>query len=280
MQPDVIVLGCGPAGLLAAQAAVDGGYKTTVLSRKQKSPLWGCQYLHQPIPGLTTMGTYVKVDYRLLGTSMGYREKVYGDGYAGRVSPEEYEKPHLAWDLRKTYDELWDRWSCYVLDVPFRDGETVRAVLSAFYETNPHLVVISTIPAMVLCMRPEHNFASAPVWAMGDSDTQRVPVRAEIISGEPNVVLCNGDPDQGWYRASHVLGYGTVEWPFRPERRKPPFNGVALVQKPIKTNCNCNDRVVRAGRYGKWEKGVLTHQVYQEVTELLGAGVQARLFDV
>ena len=92
------------------------------------------------------------------------------------------------------------------------------------------------------------------------------------------VVECNGTRDVGWYRKATVFGHTTVEWPIR---RKPPVKGVVTVRKPLSTNCDCwlNDRipVLRVGRYGKWQKGYLTHHVVADVEKALGT-LQTRLF--
>lgn len=267
--PRVVVLGCGPAGLMAAAAADLKRHPVTILSRKRKSPLWGCQYLHGHIPGYTPEGR-VNVWYGLQGTVEGYRQKVYGEEYDGTVSPEELGGDHWAWDLRRTYDNLWAVFEQYTADVPILDGHHAAAFLEDFLKAGD--IVISTIPRIVMCANRKHVFDSRQIWAMGDSDEQRVPVRPD---GE-NTVMCNGDPGVGWYRASSVFGYATVEWPWRNGRR-PPFEGVALVDKPIMTDCTCLPDVHYVGRYGKWEKGVLVHQVYDEVQALL-TNVQERLF--
>jgi hypothetical protein len=279
MEPDVLVLGCGPAGLMAAQAARDAGAEVLVLSIRRKSQLYGCQYLHAPL-GRYTPSEPVKVTYLLQGTASGYREKVYGAGFAGPVSPEVLGDEHLAWNLREAYDVLYHEWWAYIVDMPFRDGKTVGVVLDTLRKSNPEVTVVSTIPATVLCYNEQHSFRSQPIWAMGDSPQQKVPVPVVKLANTDNAVICNGDMDTGWYRASHVWGYGTVEWPYRHERRKPPLTGVALVQKPISTDCDCHPGVVRAGRYGKWQKGVLTHHAYEETYRLLAkTGVQGSLFD-
>ena len=48
----VVILGCGPAGLAAAKAATDLGRETVIVSQSDlPSMLYGCQYLHAPVPG-------------------------------------------------------------------------------------------------------------------------------------------------------------------------------------------------------------------------------------
>ena len=91
----VYVLGAGPAGLLAARAALEMRYETGIYSAPdkygmpKKSELFGCQYLHAYIPGVGLMRDgYRNVSYQLKGTVDGYRTKVYGDGWSGKVSPD------------------------------------------------------------------------------------------------------------------------------------------------------------------------------------------------
>jgi hypothetical protein len=268
--PKVYVFGCGPSGLVAAHAAWAAGFDSvTVLSRGRKSQLWGCQYLHGPIPGITPLEPHVQVSYVLNGDADGYRRKVYGPEYDGTVSPEDLEVDHSAWDLRRTYDELWKRWTPHIVDVPIINGKQAAEFMPDFLRND---IVISTIPRPALCADRKHNFDVQYAWAMGDSPDQQIPVSPP----EDNMVVCNGEPDVGWYRVSKVFGYGTVEWPWRNGRR-PPFEGVAQVEKPISTDCVCLPDVLYVGRYGKWQKGVLVHQVFEEVTRYLET-MQRRLF--
>src|SRR4051794_14558085 len=109
----IAVLGCGPAGLMAAHAAKVCGADVDIFSRKRKSELFGCQYLHAPIPGMTDVAP-VTVRYMLNGDIEGYRRKVYGDTWDGEVSPEDLLGNHDAWDIRRTYDNLWAKYGGYI----------------------------------------------------------------------------------------------------------------------------------------------------------------------
>lgn len=267
----VVVLGCGPSGLVAAHAAYSQGFDVMVMSaQKRPSHLWGCQYLHAPIPGITPLDRHVRVNYTLIGTMQQYREKVYGQEYDGTVSPGDLEQNHDAWDLRSSYERLWGRWGNLVVQVPIMNGNMAADVLPDFLRAGD--IIFSTIPRPALCRSPKHIFDMGQVWAMGDSPDQRVPVRPP----QGNTVMCNGDPDVGWYRSSEVYGYGTVEWPWR-NGKKPPFEGVVPVQKPIYTDCNCLREVHYVGRYGRWQKGYLVHQVYEDVVATL-TNLQGALF--
>lgn len=247
---------------MAAHAAALNDHDVVIISKKRKSELFGCQYLHQPIPGVTTSGP-VNVSYRLTGSEQGYREKVYGVGSRVVVSPEDLIGDHEAWDLRQTYDTLWDTYSQYVIDADVQDAIGTESPISRYYEGAD--VVYSTVPAITLCRNTNHSFGAMPVWAIGDAPHQRVPFQCD-----DNVVNCNGEEAPAWYRMARVFGHTTVEWP--DSTRKPPVEGVVQFLKPTKTDCDCEPRIHRLGRYGKWEKGVLTHHAFNEAMSELGAG--------
>lgn len=265
----ILVLGCGPAGLLAAHAASVTGHDVKIASKKRKSEMFGAQYLHSYIPQIDA-GPGKSVDYKLVGTAEGYRQKVYGNDWSGQVSPDALGNVHVAWNIRRAYDELWDLYGSYVIDTTF-----TREATPTFLRDNPTGAdfVVNTIPAPVLCINPEHQFLGQDVWALGDAPERGVfnPVQVP-----PQTIVCNGEPDVGWYRTANVFGRSTTEW---PAKRKPPVEGVAQVVKPLKTTCDCWPDVLRLGRYGKWEKGVLAHEAYYDLeSKLLHQGVQGTLF--
>jgi alanine dehydrogenase/PNT-like protein len=263
----VLVMGAGPAGLLAAHAANRLGYEVTVfsapdktLNRPAKSELYGCQYLHERIPELG-LGEGRAVHYDLTGGSpTEYRVKVYGSMYAGKVSPDEFgpEAPHQAWDLRQAYNELWKHWGKKI--VPIR----MTPEMGTSFGGDPNTMKICTIPAPVLCRRPEeHKFLTQDVWAMGSAPGNILPYVAPDMT-----VQCNAADAPRWYRAATVFGQSTLEW---PQGAKPPITGVAAVSKPLSTDCDCHvgKRWMRVGRFGKWTKGVLAHTAYYETMEKL-----------
>jgi len=271
----VMVLGAGPAGLLAAHAAMTKGYEVIVVSRPDKdgkpakSDLFGCQYLHAYIPGVGQMRDgWVPVKYDVVGPVDGYRAKVYGNGYQGPTSADEYgpEGDHAAWDLRRVYDVLWDHWRSRIVPISLNP----LSAQAVFENPGPILV---TIPAPAICRDMEnHKFSSARIWAMGARE-QDQGEREFPYAPPENTVVCNGDRDTSWYRAATVFGYSTLEW---PGGNKPPIRGVVPVSKPLSTDCTCwlrvrarRNNVHRLGRFGRWEKGVLVHTAYYDTLKVL-----------
>lgn len=251
----VAILGCGPSGLMVAHAAEMLGWDFQVYSKKRKSHLFGSQYLHKPIPGMTECHAAI-VEYHLEGTPEEYRRKVYGDSWDGTVSPEDLEHDHYAWDIRQTYDKMWEVYEDQIYEL---HAENVRSDMHSFPGRD---LVISTVPRK-LWAQPGDQFLSSKVWAYGDAPElgQLAPFRPKDFT-----VICDGTKDVGWYRASNVFGYCTIEW---PENNRPPLRGAQLVEKPLSHNSTAASDFIHLGRYGAWEKGVLTTDVFDKALETL-----------
>lgn len=259
----VAILGCGPAGLLAAHAAVLSGWDFRVYSRKQRSQLYGAQYLHQPIPNLDC-GTPALVHYELRGTPEAYRRKVYGDSWDGTVSPEDFMETHSAWDIRRAYRNLWE---LYHTEIEAFDFTNTPAWM--LYEdlagkqtfTSSHDIVISTVPRK-LWAEPGDVFESQRIWALGDTEERRVNGNRP-----PDfTVVCSADVLVPWYRVSNIYGYATMEWPYDYEawEPEPPSMGASIVEKPLRHNSTAASDFHHVGRYGKWEKGVLSSDAFYD----------------
>lgn len=244
----IAILGCGPAGLFAAHAAVTGGHEVTIFSKPRKSFMHGAQYLHRPIPGLSTDAGRFVIDYRLQGTIEGYREKVYGADSTIEVSVESLVGLKDAWDIREAYNAAWvlykDRIQPYDV-MKHSPSETAQI------RRNNDLV-ISTIPANALCHGTDCTFDSEDVWSTDWCKDANVP---------EDTVVCSGDPDDWWYRESRIQGYENTEYPYN---RKPANTNVWRVVKPITNTCDCYPEFVRMGRYGAWQKGVLSDAAYYD----------------
>lgn len=263
----VAVLGCGPAGLIAAHGVATLGHDVAIFSKPRKSFMYGAQYLHRPVPGVTDPLEYVTVEYQLQGTVEQYRAKVYDKQLNGdqASSVEALEDKHEAWDIRSTYDRLWEMYSP---DIVATDLSVHMAVDNIIKMSD---LVISSVPAPLLCLSG-HQFQSQQVWAAGEAHDRDIKLPYYC---KENTVVCNGNEMPTWYRLSNVFGVKTVEWPFWV--RRPPVGQPAAVNKPMRTNCGCYRSIVRVGRYGKWQKGVLSHEGY-DIARQAASMTQERLF--
>lgn len=257
----VVVLGCGPAGLFAAHAAKTRGAEVHIISKLRRSEMYGAQYLHSGIPGLTDDQRQGAVEYRLMGDLDDYLTKVYGPVIPERnaISKDKLVGVYPAWDIRAAYHRAFDLYRRDVINEPL-DKTSMPNVVAEFHPA----LIISTVPAPSLCVMPDEvcAFDVRNIWAIGDAPERGI--FAPRFSEEANVIVYNGDPSPGWYRYSLINGYASMEW---PESTKPPIPEVAIVEKPVGTSCNCwmghkKYPVIRMGRYGAWNRHGHAHQAY------------------
>lgn len=252
----VLILGAGPAALFAATAVATAGGEVMIAGIRRKSEMFGAQYLHAPIPNLEC-GPRATIKYELRGTPQQYRTKVYGPSFGGSVSPEDLAEEHDGWDIRLAYGHAWSVFGGIVQNYFFEDSFAIGGVVD---KLKPD-ITLSSLPASLLCRDPEHTFQAQEIWSIGDAPERGVFCPVQVPD---DTVVCDGTRDVSWYRAAKVFGYATAEW-----KRKPPLEGVARVLKPLKHNCTCLSHIKRIGRYGKWQKGVLSHTAYNDAMEAI-----------
>ena len=246
------IFGIGPSGLAAAWACLRRGDNVTLIAdRYDPSTLYGCQYLHEAIPGYEDVPT-ATVSYDLIGTPEQYRRKVYGYSWAGKVSPEDFIGNHQAWDIRETYRRLWND---IIPEVEFIQAKVSPEWILYTNDLDKYSEIISTIPAPALCFRrSQHIFSSHTIYAIGGT-------ALEWRQPDLHSIICDGTSDHEWYRSAQVFGYRTTEWATVP----PYFSGGASVKKPLSADCDCFSRIRRLGRYGAWAKGILVHNVFNDI---------------
>lgn len=248
---------------MAAHAAAIHDDDVIIVSKARKSYMRGAQYLHRPIPlSPGEPPEPFRVRYLLRGSADAYRAKVYGPDYRGPVSPEDLTEDHEAWDIRETYDALWDSYGKFVIDEDLSRAGKIHA-LAAWARPDFY---ISTVPAPLLCEQPHVcAFRSEDIWSND----------MEVMAMSDNSVICNGEKAPAWYRSSKIQGHTTVEW---PHWSRPPIS-VTNVVKPLSTTCECNPDIERMGRYGEWKKGVLSHSAFYNTVDLLLRPQQMGLFE-
>lgn len=260
--PTVAVLGCGPAGLFAAQAVCLAGATPVIISQKKKSVIYGAQYLHEPIPGITDWQVpdgYIETI--LMGEEPNYAERIYGDPERPtswrRASPE----PKPAWSLQRAYDTAWRRFESGIVNMQlgYEEIETIAAQMD---------LVISTIPRWATC-KVGHTFETRPILVKSELEYTGLP---EYISKQRNVVIYNGTKFGYWYRTSLIFGEESTE--AAADHRLQPRIAAEKQKwsagfKIVGNDCDCLPNIVRAGRMGLWESGVLTHEAFSAATEAM-----------
>lgn len=246
--------------MFAAHGLTEQGFEVTVFSKKRRSEMYGAQYLHEEIPGLTDNQTPVDMKYIRLGSIEEYRAKVYGRRSGVTVSPEVLADSHPAWDIRAAYHRAWSWYVDRIVNIEHINDAWVRGL----FQSGEFRDVISSLPASAVCQEPRvHSFDSQEIWAIGDAPERGI--FCPVTEAMPGSVILNGTRDTGWYRTANVFGYRTAEW---PGGSKPPLSNIARVAKPLSTDCDCFPNLVRVGRYGTWTKGVLSHHAYETAVHL------------
>lgn len=255
--PTVAILGCGPAGLFAAQAFAVHGHHAAIISRKTKSEIYGAQYLHKPIPEFcnTEPDGYIKTTR--LGTREGYAKRVYGRVTTKTSWDKVQDEPQPAWDLRRAYDRAWNKFESIIVDSEL-GSELVKEFIAHFD------IVVSTIPLWSICERQAiHKFKTVPIMVSKEMEYTGLPDHYDKRNGG---VVYNGTEYGSWYRTSTIFGHQSTE---ATTCNKPVMNGWDIGFKVAGTNCNCHPDLIKAGRMGKWERGVLTHHAFSTSVEAL-----------
>lgn len=254
---NVVIFGCGPAGLLAAHAAAQAQLDFVIYSRKQKSVMPGAQFLHTRIEGITGDQPDNDALFIKVGPKEGYAAKVYGRRDAP-CSWEEYGAGfHPIWNMGAAYDRLWDLYSDSIIDCDL-DHLTISELRNNYKRD----LIVSTVPAPLLCVAPDrHRFDSSRVWIR----SERLPSDIRLT----DTITYNGLPEVAWYRQSILFGWRS--WEFGH-----PVPRAAEGRKPLGTNCDCCPDIARLGRFGTWRKGVLIHHAYKGAQRLILDSVERR----
>lgn len=245
----IAVLGCGPAGLLAAHGAIQSGAEVSILSVKQPSRIGGAQFIHKAIPGVTKDAPDTLIDFVKKGSEHGYAKKVYNDSLA-RTSWGEYsEGPHSAWNMRGVYGQLWGMYHSRIVDLKVTHVG-IGQMLGDGYK------VFSTIPRSALCVRPDlnHVFTKQDVW---------IQMPEAVHPPEDDKIIYSGRDEDPWYRYSQL--FGVRSWEFAM-----PVPDAIGIAKPLRTNCSCwagNRNLFTFGRYGRWDKWQLAHSAYEQARQ-------------
>jgi hypothetical protein len=234
------------------------------------SKIGGAQFIHAPVPLLVDPDLPdFHVTYRKMGTAEGYAEKVYSSNphvpfvSFGNVEDGEVQP---AWNLMRLYDAMWSQIAGNGRSV---NVERITAqMIDGWIQDEIWDFIVSTIPRPAVCLShaginpSPHGFLSQEVFLL-NTDHAGVP---------PNTIIYNGAREPSWYRASNLDGNPSVEW--ASEKVLPPWGKDKLIRvsKPIVHGCDCwsrNPGIHFAGRFGKWQKGILVHDGFTTTAQVL-----------
>lgn len=250
---------------MAADTVWTAEHDVDIYSKKVKSEIAGAQFMHARTGWYCSFTHDFEVDVIKSGTARGYALNVYGDAEA-KTSWNSFSPGKMfGWDMKAAYDRLWDRWHTKIEDAEF-SHEFVMNLL-AMYDK-----VISSIPLPILCYDSEHSFKDQLVHIVhGPAQHSH--------RGAGDIMYYNGvTPEEGgfdWYRFSQLNNYQS--WEHRESVRSfeslvegcLPEQKVTTVKKAVSTDCECYDGIVKIGRYGCWDKNILTHHVREQVLNAL-----------
>lgn len=237
------VIGCGPAGLLAAHALALADIQPVIFAVKaEPSPNARGVYLHRSIPEVTSREPDGVVRFRRIGWRAGYAAKVYGDPNA-RTSWERFNGQFPAWSVEPAYKRLWREYGSEV-----REQEVTPNVMADI--VREFELVVMTAPLWSICYGPGHTFEGRDIWVK-DGASVGVGLNEMVYMGDMNVP---------WYRSSDLFGRRSTEYAHEVE-------GAVKGEKVLPTTCTCWSDVLRAGRWGEWKPGVLLHHAFERVEQ-------------
>jgi hypothetical protein len=261
----VAVIGTGPSALLAAWGVLQEVQATVTFYKPPGVPvisqIHGAQYVHGIIQDLPGEIQPFWLRYRHFGTEEGYRLKIYGvNGVAeGDTSWRKFEEKELAWPIREVYaylvGELLNSGQCPVVEQGIREYDCEVLVDHNDY-------VLNTAPLNKIA--PGGTYYSEKVLI--------APTNELIVPN--NEIWYIGDGRLA-YRASNIGGHVSTEYPMHagPNLRPRIRKQTKEISKPLRCEGVELEGVYRLGRYGKWQKGVLVHHVYEEARQIVKLGL-------
>jgi hypothetical protein len=126
-------------------------------------------------------------------------------------------------------------------------------------------LLVSTVPLWVICKRQDtHKFRTVSIMV-----TKRMEYTGlrTFFGGDTHGIIYNGTTYGNWYRTSHIFGHSSTEASDPDFLKDNPDAEPGY--KIVGNNCDCHPNIIRAGRMGKWERGVLTHHAYEDTIKAI-----------
>lgn len=262
-----VVIGAGPAGLLAAWGAMQEGAQVIILDAKPQYRPWtifSLQYLHDPcgLPEKEVRKLWLEYDFIYSEADNKVfehdeLEELIANAYNRKLQRKEgdvnstrflWESPISVWSLKDAYKFLWDMCRRSVVQQVVT-WDSIIAMAGDFD------VVINTAPLDLL--RPDLEW----------------PIRHGLIQMDwspldphpSDTCIYNLDPDVPWYRATKLDGGVATEFVSGSTAAAQPLRKVAAGGEIPDHPAN----VFFTGRWGSWDPTKLTHHAYQEAREIV-----------
>lgn len=246
----IAILGCGPEGIFAAEAAHQRGHDYDILAPKQAA-ISEVQFLMTPIPCLTSPRPEGEITLFKQGDRDGYADKVNGN-MAMDVDWDTFDAgKRPMWSMRNAYTAGWIAHHENIEDFRVLPGD--MADMLTGYD-----LVVNTGSLKALCANRRHKF-----------DEQVIYTKQEPIFNRPNQVWYNGDKSVDWFRWTIVNGISVYEFSKKPFVDKATARHIVEDYRPTTTNCDCHPGMFRMGRMGAWDRHQRPETVYFEMLKVL-----------
>jgi len=262
MKKKVAIWGAGPSGMMAAHAVSEMGHEIKIYDKDPDMTRRnaGVFYLHSDCNlGLEP----IRIKHRVLGgihfsdadLASAYGAKVYGDPMLKKNSIVGARRiaEVTGYNAQQAVSRLWDIYGDFVEREEIRNFDRDYSLFS-----QEHDLIVSTIPAYALF--PDADLKATSTWiGIGEAPS------------EENFILYDINPQIPWYRCSAIAGVFVMEFgknyvPKLPSELK--YQQVTKVMSdvsPLKKFPN----LLFTGRFGAWDKTILTHNVYFNVLDWL-----------
>ncbi len=250
----IIILGSGISGLMAALACADTGNDFVILTDSDIKPkAKGFQYLHDSC-GLNLKKYDLKEQIIPYYEDEAFRKMIYSSKVYGNLyTPNSMDKViyqtsnSLIYSMDEAVDILWERFY-YKININYVNGLKGIEIISRTCDK-----VISTIPMYHLIEDVQYSEA----WLL----TTKVP------DNQINYVVYDLNVSSPIYRFGTM--FGNLFFESHAHMDIIGMQPIALKKVITYEKLPEIKNVIFAGRYGRWDKSILSHDVYYNIKGIL-----------